>query len=441
SIRDGRKTLFRTDSWLDSGISLVDHAINFREVDLSLLVSHVCSEPGVWNYDFLCSVLPSEIVRQVVGMSPPVDRLGEDCMVWGLEANGTFSVRTTYLLIIEALSPPSDPIWSYIWKWSGPSKIKHFLWLALHKRLLTNEERGRRHLTNQVMCPRCSFPTESMSHVLYDCDFALQVWRFVLPQTITAKAEAGDFDSWWRRMLRDRDAAIKFGITAWILWGARNKLVFESLNQSVTTISEQCKFWFNLVLSSWKTNQLGQEAPGLAQQTQLIVWRPGDEAWSTLNTDGSRYHLSGSTAMGGLIRDENGRFVRAFTANIGDCLITRAELRAIVQGLHLAWAAGIRKVVVQSDSRAALAILQSGDTALQHAALVAEFRELCTRSWEVSLVHVFREANFAADYLANLGHSCSIGLHLYSHPDPTLAHWLRYDLFGVAAPRAVSLNS
>ncbi|CAN1778830.1 Putative ribonuclease H protein At1g65750 [Linum perenne] len=121
--------------------------------------------------------------------------------------------------------------------------------------------------------------------------------------------------------------------------------------------------------------------------------------------------------MGGLLRDGNGRFLQAFSANIGDCSITRAELRAIVQGLRLAWSTGIRKVVVQSDSRAALAI--------------------CRMNWEVSLVHVFREANFAADYLANLGHSCSVGLHLYSHPDPTLAHWLRYNLIGVAAPRAV----
>ncbi|CAN1161857.1 Putative ribonuclease H protein At1g65750 [Linum perenne] len=337
-------------------------------------------------------------------MSPHADRLGEDCLVWGFEANGTFSIRTSYLLITEELSPLSDPIWSSIWEWRWASKIKHFLWLASHKRLLTNEERGRRHLTNQVLCPHCSFQTESMSHVLYDCDFALQVWRSVLPLTITARVEAGDFDSWWRRMLRDRDAAIKFGITVWILWNARNKLVFERINQSVTTISEQCKFWFNLVLSSWKTNQLGQEASGLARQTQLI----------------------GVDGYGWCDPDENGRFVRAFTANIGDCSITRAELRAIVQGLLLAWSAEIMKIVVQSDSRATLAILQSGDTAHQHAALATEFRELCTRNWEVSLVHVFREANFAADYLANLGHSCSIGLHSYSHPDPTLAHWLRY---------------
>ncbi|CAN1241895.1 hypothetical protein LINPERPRIM_LOCUS5148 [Linum perenne] len=98
----------------------------------------------------------------------------------------------------------------------------------------------------------------------------------------------------------NKDLSIKFGIVAWNLWKARNKLIFERANQSVIEISEQCKFWINLVLSSWKTNQLGREAPGSARQTQLIVWRPGDEGWSILNTDGSRYTHSGSTSIGGL---------------------------------------------------------------------------------------------------------------------------------------------
>ncbi|CAN1341790.1 Putative ribonuclease H protein At1g65750 [Linum perenne] len=265
SVRDGRSTHFWTDRWVDRGITLADHALNIRKVDRSLLVSHVCSEPGVWNFDFLSKILPRDIVMQVVGMYPPADRLGKDSLVWGLEANGVFSVRTTYLMITESLSYPVDPIWSCIWKWNGPSKIRHFLWQATHKSLLTNEERGRGHLTNQVLCPRCSSHIEYILHVLYECDFALQVWRDVLPAAIGVRAALGDFNSWWRHMLRDVTSSIKFGITTWVHWSARNKFIFENQNQPVTTVVEHCKFWINLVLSSWKTNQLGREAPGLAR--------------------------------------------------------------------------------------------------------------------------------------------------------------------------------
>ncbi|CAN1844436.1 Putative ribonuclease H protein At1g65750 [Linum perenne] len=87
---------------------------------------------------------------------------------------------------------------------------------------------------------------------------------------------------------------------------------------------------------------------------------------------------------------------------------------------------------------AAVSILQSANTNHQHAILVSEFQALKARSWDVSITHIFREANSGADYLANLGHSFCYGLHLFSQPDSTLAHWLRFDLIGVALPRVSS---
>ncbi|CAN1806610.1 Putative ribonuclease H protein At1g65750 [Linum perenne] len=227
-------------------------------------------------------------------------------------------------------------------------------------------------------------------------------------------------------MLKNTSSRVKFGVTAWLIWKARNKYIFEDLRQSYSAVAEQCEFWTNLVLTSWKTNQLGREAPVLARQTQLIAWRPGD---------------GGATSIGGLIGNDKGELVRAFCANIGDCSITRAELRAIVEGLKLAWSLGLRKVAVQTDSRAAVSILQRGiGMKHQHEALVAEFIDLSLREWDVQLSHVYREANCAADHLANLGHSFSIGMYLFDFPDASLAHWLRYDLIGVALPRVISIN-
>ncbi|CAN1852072.1 Putative ribonuclease H protein At1g65750 [Linum perenne] len=243
SIKDGRNTRFWTDRWVDSGVLLIDHALNIKGVDASLTVSNTVTSNGSWNSYYLFSVLPHDIALQVIGMSPPDVNLGRDSLVWGLEANGMFS----------------------------------------------------------------------------------------------------------------------------------------------------------------KTSQLGREAPGLARQTQLIAWRPGDVGLSTLNTDGSRIHGSGSMAIGGLIRDDRGKFVCAFCGNIGNCSTTRAEIKAIVEGLKLVWDVGIRRNHVQSDSRAAISILQKEDAAShQHTTLVAEFIALRRRSWEISISHVFREANCGADYLANL---------------------------------------
>ncbi|CAN0863346.1 Putative ribonuclease H protein At1g65750 [Linum grandiflorum] len=96
-------------------------------------------------------------------------------------------------------------------------------------------------------------------------------------------------------------------------------------------------------------------------------------------------------------------------------------MQAIVNGLQLAWNLGIRRIQVQSDSMTAISILAK-DSELRHQ-------------------HIYREANFAADYLANLGHSLPYGMHLFDSSDRGLSHWLHYDLFGISLTRFVRVSN
>ncbi|CAN0845830.1 hypothetical protein LINGRAHAP2_LOCUS4218 [Linum grandiflorum] len=74
---------------------------------------------------------------------------------------------------------------------------------------------------------------------------------------------------------------------------------------------------------------------------------------------------------------------------------------------------------------AAISILaKDSELGHQHAALVLQFKELCSRQWEVTISHIYREVNFPADYLANLGHSFPYGMHFFDSPDRGLSHWL-----------------
>ncbi|CAN1159623.1 Putative ribonuclease H protein At1g65750 [Linum perenne] len=108
----------------------------------------------------------------------------------------------------------------------------------------------------------------------------------------------------------------------------------------------------------------------------------------------------------------------------------------------MAWDICLKKICIQTDSKTVMSMLTNNSSdSHQHDALVLEFQELCFRHWEVNLNHVYREANYATDYLANLGHNLNIGLHLFSISDSDLSSWLRYDLVGVAMPRAVMINN
>ncbi|CAN0854298.1 Putative ribonuclease H protein At1g65750, partial [Linum grandiflorum] len=135
-------------------------------------------------------------------------------------------------------------------------------------------------------------------------------------------------------------------------------------------------------------------------------------------------------------------FCEAFAANLGSCSITRAEMRAIVGGMQLAWTLGIRRLQVQSDSMAAIATLAKDyELEHQHAVLVLKFKELCSRQWEVHIFHIYRETNNVADYLANFGHSLTYGMHLFDSPDRSLSHWLKYNLIGVSFPRFLKVSN
>ncbi|CAN1161710.1 Putative ribonuclease H protein At1g65750 [Linum perenne] len=439
SIRDGRSTRFWTDRWLDSGILLIDYALNIREVDVSNSVADFCDVDKVWDLDKLRNVLPENIVLQVYGMSTPREGSGGDSTVWGLENDGRFSVKSAYCLIKDFDPVAGSSIWNKVWRWEGPNRVRHFLWLVTHGKIMTNVERARRRLTDDTGCTECSRGAEDIEHVLRSCPFAQLVWSRVLPEIISTEKMNEPFDQWWSSAVADCRVNPVFGLSSWIIWRRRNQRVFEDVTLSVDEVVGQISFWAQLLSSSWKAHQVGREAPRYARQTLLIGWRLGDEGWYTLNTDGSLIPTTSSAAAGGVIRDDQGRFVLAFSSNLGSCSIVRAEIWAILEGMVLAWDKGIRKLRIQTDSVSAVQLLTDMRGLLhKHSNLVNLFQDYKSRPWEVSIEHIFREANNAADFLANSGHQLDLGTTVFDLPCPTLLNWLRYDLISVCLPRRVN---
>ncbi|CAN1140688.1 Putative ribonuclease H protein At1g65750, partial [Linum perenne] len=70
-------------------------------------------------------------------------------------------------------------------------------------------------------------------------------------------------------------------------------------------------------------------------------------------------------------QNDHGRFVSAFSANLGSCSIMRDELQNIVEGTKRAWDIGIRNLRIQTDSEAAVRMLTNPACGSnQHASLI-----------------------------------------------------------------------
>ncbi|CAN0926914.1 Putative ribonuclease H protein At1g65750 [Linum grandiflorum] len=110
----------------------------------------------------------------------------------------------------------------------------------------------------------------------------------------------------------------------------------------------------------------------------------------------------------------------------------------VIDEMERAWRLGVANLEVQLDSLTAISLFQEqGPCDHQHAVLVLKFQKLVRRNWSVRLRYVYREANQAVDFLANLGHSLSLGSHEITLPNTNLNRWLLFDSIRGGLTRAV----
>ncbi|CAN1830216.1 Putative ribonuclease H protein At1g65750 [Linum perenne] len=322
AIRNGVGMLFWLDCWNDKGerlIDLVDRDV--ETIDLDASVADLVDITRQWNFEQLNPYLPREGLDLVAGMTPPQQDAGDDEWVWGCEGNRRFTIRSAYNLICKTSQLQTLDVW----RWKGPNKIHHFLWLAAHDQLLTNHARKRRNLINDANCHWCPHQEETVLHVLRDCRFAKEVWRLNDRGLHSDSNWQGPIPAWLNSHL-PRDGDLKFGITCWFLWRSRNESIFEGASTSANNIAIKSAIWMGEVTRALNREITWLDGIGRSIAT-WISWEPRPRGWVTLNSDGAVNTDSGKASAGGLIRDNLGMVLNAYTVNLGSCTITRAEIR------------------------------------------------------------------------------------------------------------------
>ncbi|KAL4354245.1 hypothetical protein GQ457_06G016820 [Hibiscus cannabinus] len=360
--------------------------------------------PDGWNWPSLQSLLLPQALSHISGIVPPSPSLGRDVCYWKSTPTRIFSIKSAYMQLAQPHWNAPDSRWKFIWSLPIPERLRGFLWLALHNKLLSNVVRLQRHLTTDSACSICSFQDESLLHILRDCPSIHGLWSRLLRYHPQDEFFSYPLDEWLITNLRSHKLCaltkgpwhLFFASILWQCWKRRNDFIFRRILSDVDNLLHLGSHWAILY-----------DSPSAVSASPLLVrWKPPPQHMVCLNTDGAVMRNSG-------------------VGSIGDAL--QAELWAISIGLDLALRLGHTHLLVQCDNYDVVTLLSHPTLPSPHP-LVRSILQVLSPSFFVQFVHIYRESNMAADFMAKIDAPMDGSLLSFSTPPSGLSDILSRDI-------------
>lgn len=172
-----------------------------------------------------------------------------DLITWRWTTNGQFTVNSLYKWL--EYGGMKNRSFITIWRANIPLKIKVFLWLLKHDRILTKENLLNKGWTGNTACIFCG-EFESANHLFVNCYIAQSIWSWIANHNgFHFNCETIE-DLWYIDScipLKDRLLVeLVRAATLWTLWLTRNKVCFDNIAiPTVASISSSiislASFW------------------------------------------------------------------------------------------------------------------------------------------------------------------------------------------------------
>ncbi|OVA15187.1 Ribonuclease H domain [Macleaya cordata] len=164
--------------------------------------------------------------------------------------------------------------------------------------------------------------------------------------------------------------------------------------------------------------------------TLVLRWSRPPPGYFILNTDGASSTIRAATG-GGVIRNDQGKIIAAFHSSYGQGTNNLAESRALLDGLAMCRQLDISRILVNVDSKLVVSWFQNKcqvPWTLLH--WWHKIRELA-EGLDIAVVHVYRELNTLADFMASLGLESNIDRLFLSDFPTRLEGLARLDRIGI----------
>ena len=132
-------------------------------------------------------------------------------------------------------------IWTRLWKFRLPNKIKLFGWRACHNILPTKENLVRRRITQDSVCERCNQGPESGLHALWECGVARDVWAVNKGRLQKSVCGQTNFSHLFVNLMDmlSREELESFMVQSWLIWNQRNSVLHGGMLQDPSRLIQR----------------------------------------------------------------------------------------------------------------------------------------------------------------------------------------------------------
>lgn len=273
-----------------------------------------------------------------------------------------------------------DRIWQNLWRHQGWMKIKLFMWLVHHKKILTWDNIRKRGVLWPSRCQLCEAQEETMEHLLNSCIFTSRLWdtfATIFQQTDRDKGSIITTLNNWRRNFfyyeflgSTWDLTPRFII--WNVWKERNKRIFKNEKSPSHRLLEQILKQLRETVGTTVRNPpknppleaemrilslLGMQGlipQGLDRKlmkmdTEKDFWHPPPQGFLQYNIDEASKGNLGTVGLGGALRDEEGSIIFIFHCHLRRATNNMAELMAMEQCLDFLKQDNCLNVIIEAD--------------------------------------------------------------------------------------------
>uniref|UniRef100_A0A2N9FUN2 Uncharacterized protein n=1 Tax=Fagus sylvatica TaxID=28930 RepID=A0A2N9FUN2_FAGSY len=191
-------------------------------------------------------------------------------------------------------------LWTALWSQKVPNKIKQFLWRVCNNALPMKTNLVHRKVILDATCDECLGASETITHALWTCPFAKQVWSLekslaeLRQLTVHSVIEL----VWYILEVSTTMDIEIFAVIAWAIWQRRNSLKFQVTSESPDRVYHRALD----LLQEFQNAHVSQTIP--AQSYIPCAWHPPPTGVMKINFDGAKFKEENAAGIGVIVRSD-----------------------------------------------------------------------------------------------------------------------------------------